>query len=194
KRATLTYRGDVATKKYGLVTSAFTKGLLDAAIEGGANMINATSLAKDRGIELVETVNESAGDFSTRVGVKVETESGSVEVDGTVFGNQYLRLIGLDGFHLESLLDGTLLIYRHEDRPGVIGAIGSVLGKHEINIADMALGRSGDSAGGSSVAVLHLDSEPTAEVVAEVAALPHVTGVDVVKLPGKGEAIAGVTA
>ena len=87
---------------------------------------------------------------------------------------------------MEAYLDGLLLIYRHRDVPGLIGFIGTVFGKHQVNIANMALGRQKNEPGGDSVAVLNLDSEPSAEALAEVSKHPEVTGVELVKLPKAG--------
>lgn len=105
---------------------------------------------------------------------------------GTMFGNDFLRLVRLENFPMEAYLDGLLLIYRHRDVPGLIGFIGTVLGKHDVNIANMALGRCSDQPGGDSVAVLNIDSEPSAEALREIADRDEVTGVELVRLPPAG--------
>ncbi|QDT36137.1 phosphoglycerate dehydrogenase [Stratiformator vulcanicus] len=193
KRATLTYRGEAASKKYKLITSAFACGLLKDALQDPVNIVNADMLARERGIELVETSRKDPGDFATRVGVTVETDQGELSADGTMLGRQYLRLIRLGDFTLDSFLDGTLLIYHHRDVPGLIGFVGSVLGKHDVNIANMSLGRKQATPGGDSVAILNVDSAPPAEAVKEIGEHAEVTGVQVVKLPPHGEEIPGVT-
>ncbi|NNJ27553.1 phosphoglycerate dehydrogenase [Alienimonas chondri] len=189
----LAFRGDAAKKKTGLVTGAFAAGLLADAVED-VNLVNAAAVARDRGISLEESKSESAGDFSTSVSATVTTDSGDYTVAGTLFGSGYLRLIRVDGFHLDAFLDGTLLIYRHRDVPGLIGFIGNLLGEEGVNIADMSLGRSLDEPGGDSVAVLHLDQCPTEAAMKKIADHPEVTGVRAVKLPGRGEALPGVLA
>ena len=170
----LDFRGDAAKKKTGLVTGAFAAGLLADAVED-VNLVNAASVARDRGITLEESRSDAAGDFSTSVQATVTTDAGDRTAGGTLFGQGYLRLIRLDGFHLDAFLDGTLLIYRHRDVPGLIGFIGTLLGREGVNIADMSLGRAGDAAGGDSVAVLHLDSPPSDAALAEIAAHDDVT-------------------
>ena len=188
---TIEYRGEAAKKKTGLVTGAFAAGLLADAVED-VNLVNAAAVARDRGISFEETTSSAGGDFATSVLVTVGTDAGDRTAGGTLFGQGYLRLIRLDGFRLDALLDGTLLIYRHRDVPGLIGFIGTLLGREGVNIADMSLGRATDTAGGDSVAVLHLDHAPSDAALQEIADHAEVTGVRVVKLPARGEALPGV--
>ena len=191
-RVRLDYRGEAAGKKTGLVTAAFAAGLLADAVDD-VNLINAPVTARDRGIELVESRSDTAGHFATSVSATLEVGGGdSRTVAGTMFGREYLRLIRLDGFHLDAFLDGVLLIYRHRDVPGLIGVIGTVLGEAGVNIADMSLGRKQDAPGGDSVAVLHLDDVPPDAAVQKIAAHADVTGVHVVRLPARGAALPGV--
>ena len=127
------------------------------------------------------------GDFSTLVSATVITDSGELTAAGTIFGKQFLRLVRIDQFHLDAYLDGLLLIYKHIDKPGVIGFIGNICGKHNVNIAHMALGRERNEQGGDAIAVLNLDNEPDSATLAEVAEHKAVTGVQLVKLPKAGE-------
>jgi D-3-phosphoglycerate dehydrogenase len=144
-------------------------------------------LAKERGIELTESLSSEMGDFSSLVSATVVTDQGDVTAAGTVFGKQFLRLVRLDKFQLEAFLDGLLLLYRHVDRPGVIGFIGTLCGTHNVNIAHMALGREKQEAGGDALAVLNLDNEPSEAVLAEIAKNDAVTGVQLIKLPKAGD-------
>lgn len=194
RRAKLQYRGEVAQKKTKLVTGAFAAGLLAEAVEQ-VNLINAEMMAQERGIELVETTSNESGDFATMVSATIESSDGSTTcAAGTLFGHEYVRLVRLDGFHLDSYLDGLMLVYKHRDVPGLIGYIGTTLGKHGINIANMALGRQKAEPGGDSVATLNVDSDPGAEALAEIAKHPEVTGLQLVKLPPRGAALPGVMA
>ena len=92
----------------------------------------------------------------------------------------------LGNFHLDAYLDGLLLIYPHRDVPGLIGFVGTILGKHRVNIAHMALGRERNEPGGDSIAVLNLDNTPSAETLDELAKHPDVQGVELVRLPPAG--------
>lgn len=183
KSAEIDYRGEAADKKTRLMTSAFASGLLESAMDANVNIINAVSVAKSRGIDVVESISGNSENFSSLISVKLTTDQGDFEAAGTIFGHQFLRLVRLGGYCFEAFLDGVMLVYRHRDVPGLIGYIGTVLGRNDVNIASMALGRSDNKPGGDSVAVLNLDSEPTEEALAEIASHEEVSGVEVVRLP-----------
>ena len=115
---------------------------------------------------------------------EVETDRKTYVAAGTLFGKQFLRVVRLGEFHLDAFLDGVLLIFSHQDVPGIIGFIGTIFGRHGVNIAAMTVGR--EKAGGEAIAVLNIDSEPPAEAVKEVLAHPNISTVSVVKLPPPG--------
>ena len=184
--ARLDYRGDVAERATRLVTASFTAGVLETALDESVNLVNAGLVAAERGIRLTETTSSQAGDFSTLVAATLETDSAELSASATVFGNEFLRLVRLGPFQLDAYLDGLLLIFHHRDVPGLIGFIGSVLGREGVNIAHMALGRERDEPGGQAVAVLNLDTPPSAAALAEVAEHAEVTGVELVELPVAG--------
>lgn len=187
RAAHVLYRGEAATKNTRLITASFAAGLLECALAEHVNIVNAEMLAKERGIRITESSSSEVGDFSTMVRATIETDSGELTAAGTIFGKQFLRLVRLGQFGLDAYLDGQLLIYRHRDVPGLIGFIGTVFGKHQVNIAHMALGREKNEPGGDAVAVLNLDNEPSAAALAEVRAHSDVAGIDLVRLPRAGE-------
>ena len=160
--------------------------MLEAALDANVNIINATSLAKSRGIQISETATGKSDNFASMISIKLITDQGEFEAAGTIFGRQFLRLVKLGPYCFEAFLDGLLLVYKHRDVPGLIGYIGTIFGRHNVNIANMALGRQANQPGGDSVAVLNLDSEPSAEALAEVAAHKEVNGVELVRLPPAG--------
>jgi len=186
RAAHLLYRGEAATKNTRLVTSSFAAGLLETALDESVNIVNAELLAKERGIRITESSSSEVGDFSTMIRATIETDAGDLTAAGTIFGKQFLRLVRLGHFGLDAYLDGTLLIYRHRDVPGLIGFIGTVFGRHQVNIAHMALGRERHEPGGDAVAVLNLDNEPSPAALDEVRRHSEVTGVEMVKLPPAG--------
>ncbi|HEY8504032.1 MAG TPA: ACT domain-containing protein, partial [Gemmataceae bacterium] len=152
------------------------------------NIVNAELLARERGIEIVESSNPRAGDFANLMHTTVVTPDGKTQtLAGTLFGNQYPRLVQFGPFRMESYLDGTMLLFTHRDVPGLIGFIGTIFGKHGVNIAAMTVGRRLAVPGGEAVAVLNLDSEPPEEAVREVRTHPEISQVSVVKLPPAGE-------
>src|SRR5205814_9353083 len=121
----------------------------------------------------------------TLVKVDVVTDKKVYTAAGTLFGNEYLRLVQLGPYHLDSYLDGIMLIFTHRDVPGLIGFIGTIFGKHQVNIAQMTVGR--QLPGGEAIAVLNLDNEPPEEALQEVRAHSKITSLSVVKLPPAGE-------
>ncbi len=106
---------------------------------------------------------------------------------GTLFGNNMPRLVRLGDCRLESYLDGILLIFVHRDVPGVIGKVGTIFGKHRVNIAQMSVGRESEQPGGEAIGVLSLDSPPPPQAIDEVLATPGVLNVRVFALPAAGQ-------
>jgi D-3-phosphoglycerate dehydrogenase / 2-oxoglutarate reductase len=185
RRAELTYRGAVARRGTRLVTAAFAAGLLEDRLAEDVNIVNAELLARERGIEIVEKSSPRKGDFGTLIQAEVVTEKKAYTAAGTLFGNQFLRLVQLGPYHLDTFMDGVMLIFTHRDVPGLIGYIGTIFGKHQVNIAQMTVGR--QTAGGEAIAVLNLDGLPSEEAIREVKAHPQISSLSVVKLPGPGE-------
>jgi D-3-phosphoglycerate dehydrogenase / 2-oxoglutarate reductase len=185
KRCTLEYRGEVAGKNTKLITASFAAGLLAHALEEDINIVNAEVLLRERGIDLVEQRKSEMGAFSSIVLAEVETEKRKHKAAGTVFGVNMLRLVQLDDFRLDAYLDGVLMVFTHQDVPGIIGAVGTIFGAHKINIAQMAVGR--ETKGGEAIGVLNLDQAPTPEALDEVRAHPAIRSVYVIKLPAPGQ-------
>lgn len=186
RRARISYRGEAATKKQKPITASFAAGLMHDALAASVNIVNAEMMAKERGVEITESSSQEPGNFTTMISASIDTDHGELTAAGTIFGRQFLRLVKLGPYHLDAYLDGLLLIYRHRDVPGLIGFIGTVCGKHQVNIAHMAVGRERNEPGFDSVAVLNLDNEPSAEALAEIAKHQEVQGVDLVQLPKAG--------
>lgn len=186
KSADIDFRGDAADKNTRLLKSVFTTGLLEGALDASVNLVNAASVAKERGINITESASGDCENFASLISVRLTTDQKEFSASGTIFGNQFQRLVRLGRYPLEAFLDGTLLIYRHRDVPGLIGFIGSILGRHSVNIANMALGRQNNEAGGDSVAVLNLDTPPSQEALDEILGHDEVTGIEIVQLPDAG--------
>lgn len=184
RKATLEYRGEATKKKTKLITAAFTAGLLQGALEEQVNLVNATILAGERGIRIEENVSTEPSDFSTLIRSDVETADAITTAAGTTRGTMYNRLVRLGSDRLDAYLEGTMLIYTHLDKPGVIGLVGTVLGKHGVNIAQMIVGRR--QAGGNATGILALDNEPPTEALEEIRRDERIFSVQVVKLPAQG--------
>ena len=184
--ADIDFRGDAADRNTRLLKSVFATGLLEGALDANVNLVNAISVAQQRGIKITESASGESENFASLISVRLTTDGKGFSASGAIFGNQFQRLVRLGRYPLEAFLDGVLLIYRHRDVPGLIGFIGGVLGRHNVNIANMALGRQTNEPGGDSVAVLNLDSEPSADALSEIGEHDEVTGVEIVRLPTAG--------
>ena len=184
-RVIMNYRGEVADKNTKLLTAAFAAGFLQHALDREVNIVNSEVLLRERGIELVELRRNDMGAFSSQITAEVVAPDGVHRASGTVFGTAMPRLVQVDEHKLEAYLDGTMIIFTHTDTPGIIGNIGTTLGKHQINIAQMAVGR--NQQGGQATGVLNLDSEPSAAALAEVKNIPGISGATVIKLPPAGQ-------
>jgi D-3-phosphoglycerate dehydrogenase len=181
----LMYRGEIAEKETKVLSAVFTAGLLQGALDQEINLVNAEHVLKQRGIKLTEELRSEMGSFRSSMTAEVTSDSGSHKAAGTIFGQHMPRLVALDDFRLEAYLDGLLLVFRHRDVPGIIGAVGTIFGRHNVNIAQMAVGRA--VPGGEAVGVLNLDSEPSAEALAEVRNHPAIVAAVVVRLPPAGQ-------
>ena len=115
-------------------------------------------MARERGIVIEERSAEAPGDFATLIQTEVTTERKTYVAAGTLFGKQFLRLVRLGTYLLDAHMDGTLLVFTHRDRPGLIGFIGGTLGDEGVNIAQMNVGR--EQQGGEAIGVVNLDSAP----------------------------------
>jgi D-3-phosphoglycerate dehydrogenase len=184
RRAEISYRGEAARRSTKLITAAFAAGLLEYRLAQNVNVVNAELLAHERGIEIVEQSSGKKGDFSTLIRVDVQTDKKTYIAAATIFGNQYLRLVQIGPYHLDTFLDGQLLIFTHHDVPGLIGFIGTIFGKHGVNIAQMTVGR--QQPGGEAIAVLNLDALPPEAALAEVRSHPLISSVSTVTLPQAG--------
>jgi len=182
------YRGHVAEQDTKLLTASLCAGLLNEALEDSVNIVNSQILLKERGIEVSEVHSSEMGAFASSMTVTLTTDKGVYTAGGTVFGNTMPRLIRLDDMRLESYLDGNMLIFVHDDLPGIIGQMGTTLGTHKINIAQMSVGRPIDAQpGGKAIGILNLDSISTSEVTTDLASVHGITSVKSIELPSAGE-------
>jgi D-3-phosphoglycerate dehydrogenase / 2-oxoglutarate reductase len=135
-------------------------------IAEGINMVNAPAVAKERKVEVSEVKNEDAKDYSNMIRITV----GDASVAGSVLGKGKPRLVEINEFPLEAAIGKTLLYVKNEDKPGLIGNVGTILGNNKINIANFHLGRSDSGA----VALIEVDGDLSDKVLAEIAKVPTV--------------------
>ncbi len=186
-KVALTYRGEVSGRDTRMLSNAFCAGLLQRAIGDEVNIINSEMLLRERGIELSEQKHRETTAFASSIAAQVSGGGVSVSASGAPLGLKMPRLIMIDGHRLESFLDGTLVVFGHDDVPGIIGQIGTVFGKHKVNIAQMAVGRGTDTPGGTAIGVLNLDTPPSAEALQELTAIGGVHTAKLIDLPPAGK-------
>lgn len=175
------YRGDVAEHETKTVTAAILRGLLVPILGGELNYVSAPVIARERGIDVRETISTQASDFRNRVGVIVKFASGgSHEVAGAVFGRATMRLVKLNDFFLEAVPEGNILMLYNRDVPGVVGKVGTLLGRHQVNIAGLELGR--EKIGGQAVSLFHVDDPVPEPVLDELRKLPEIISAAVIHL------------
>ncbi len=175
----LSFQGDIAAFDCTPLTAATVQGVL-APMHDHVNMVNALSLAKTRGVRVVESKSSELTDFTSLISVSLATDRHQCEVSGTLFYHREPRLVEVDGFRVEAVLDGLLLIYSNMDVPGIIGRIGTMLGQHGVNIAGMQLGR--QERGGRAVAVVNVDDVIPDPVLEEIRHIPNIVYAKVVRV------------
>ena len=180
KNVQVQYRGSIAVLPTESVTLNFAVGLLQKHFEMPLNMVNTPVLAKERGISIDETKNPEVKDVAASFSAKVETDKVTRTVTGSVFGGSRLRIIEIDGFTIEVAPQGTALVIFNDDKPGVIGSVGTVCGKYAINICTMGVGQKPEEQ--KAMLAVSLDKEPDAKAVEELAALEFVNEIYVCKL------------
>jgi len=173
KTITIKYLGDFQGLDMRPVTTAALKGLLTPFLKDDVNFVNASVIAKERGIKVTESRSVEAEDFTNLVTIYAAASEGSNTVSGTIFGKHEPRIVRINTFRLEVIPEGHLLLIYNEDKPGAIGSIGTVLGQHNINIARMHVGRE-KKKGGRNVILLDTDTPPPPKTLKEIRALPLV--------------------
>jgi len=177
---TVEYRGDASEINTAPITIAAIKGYLTPILLETVNFVNAPFIAKERGIEVKEIRSKDSGDYQSMIALRIKAKEGESYVAGTLFSKKDPRIILIDGFKVEIVPEGELLLMYNNDRPGVIGNIGSLLGKNNINIARMHFGR--ETAGGMAISVVSIDSSPSDEVIEQIKGLPNIVSVKQISL------------
>jgi D-3-phosphoglycerate dehydrogenase / 2-oxoglutarate reductase len=174
------YYGDLALGRNEMLVNSVLVGLFKPMLEAGVTPVNARNIANERGIEIIESRSTRSRNYTSLLSVKLHTPAGERWVEGAVFERTYPRLVLLDGIGVETPLEGTMIVIRNTDQPGVIGDIGTILGKHRVNIANFALGRQGNSAVG--VVIVDETAEIPQTVLDEIRNVKGIREVRVVRI------------
>lgn len=172
KKIVIEYEGNVAKLNTRPLTATALNGLLQPLMEG-VNMVNAPILAKERDIEVSEIKHERASNYKTLMRVTVTTERRSRDVAGTLFGSEP-RVVSINGVPLEAALGPRMLYINNEDKPGLIGGVGTILGDAKVNIANFHLGRHEVNGQVDAVALVEVDEAVDNKLLAKIAELPSV--------------------
>jgi D-3-phosphoglycerate dehydrogenase len=178
---TIEYKGQVTELNLEPMTIAVLKGILAPILEETVNFINAPFIAKERGIEVKEITSDDAGDYHSMLVVKIKSGKKESNVAGILHGKKEPRIIGIDGFAVEIIPQGELLVLSNKDKPGVIGGIGALLGKNNINIARMHFGR--EKRGGRAISVVSVDALVSKDILSKIKKLPNILSVKQIYLP-----------
>jgi D-3-phosphoglycerate dehydrogenase / 2-oxoglutarate reductase len=142
------YYGELAESRTEMIVNSVLAGLFKPILWTAVTAVNARSVAAERGIEVTESRSTRSRDYTSLISVKLQTNEGERWVEGAVFERGSPRLVMVDGVGIEAPLEGTMIVICNTDQPGVIGDVGTILGRHGVNIANFALGRDGDRAVG----------------------------------------------
>lgn len=175
------YSGDVAQLTVAPISTTLLKGLLSSLlVDESVNFVNAGIIAKNRGIKVVESKVEIAEDYANLITVKVKSEKGEKTVAGTIFADNDLRIVMIDGYRVDALPEGNLIVAPHIDKPRIIGPVATLIGEHNINIATMQVGRK--VLGGKAVMLLGLDAAVPDQTLQEIAKIDGIIDVKFVSL------------
>jgi D-3-phosphoglycerate dehydrogenase len=181
ERLVITYGGRATEMPGDPISRSVLKGFLESAGGKDVNQVNVRALAAALGLLVEEIKSNEETDFNEWLHVAVYSEGRKVSAGGTFFGkHSHPRIVRINSLPVEVAAAGVLFLMTNKDRPGIVGYIGTLMGKYNVNIANMSLSR--DNKGGHALTVLNLDSVPPAELLEEIHKDPDISNVRVVKL------------
>jgi len=177
---TVTYEGDIAEYDTTILKDSVLMGLLGAVTEERVNLVNAGLIAKQRGLQVTEQKSAHSDQYNNLITLELHTSTGAMVVAGTLMLDE-VHLVRINRYWLDAVPSTPYLLFiEHIDRPGMIGAVGSITGKNDVNISFMEVGRL--QVRGQATMVVGLDDPMPDTVLAEVRAIPHVRSARLVKL------------
>ncbi len=165
EKVEITYSGEIADKNLAPITLALLKGLLEPVLGSAVNYVNAPTIAKERKIKVIESKSKTAEGYPSQISVKLSKKSEEKLVSGSIIGKEP-RIIQIDSYRVDVVPTGYMIVAKHEDHPNIIGPCCMILGKNNINIAGMQVGRI--KMGGEAIMVLNVDSEVDDVILDEI--------------------------
>ncbi|MBU1862591.1 MAG: phosphoglycerate dehydrogenase [Candidatus Omnitrophica bacterium] len=179
KRISIKYSGEVTNFQLSALTLSVIKGVLAPMLEDNEiNYVNAPIIAKERGIEVIESKSSQLGDFSNAIAIEIQTGIKVTTVVGTLFGNNSPRIVRINDYHIDAVLEGVMLCIHNQDIPGMVGEIGTMLGTSNVNIAEMSLGRKKE--GDVAITIINTDQVIPNEILEKIKKLKNIVGAIVV--------------
>ena len=176
----LEFEGELAEHDVNLLVAAAIRGVLQPFTEDRINSVNARLIASSRGVRLIERRSPAHGSYASLVTLRMHGH----ELAGTVLMGEP-RATRIDSFRVDLMPEGRFLVSRHEDRPGVVGSFGTILGKHDVNIASMQVGR--DAPRGNAMMILAVDDPVGSDVLARLREVEGMSDLRYVELGGTSD-------
>ncbi|MCK5580533.1 MAG: phosphoglycerate dehydrogenase [Candidatus Omnitrophica bacterium] len=180
KEIKIIYNGIVTKHKVAPVTMSLVNGLLHPILGDTINAVNALEVAKGRGINVEEIQSNKEAEFVNLVSAEIVTDKETFTVWGTLSGNNQPRIVKVNNVYVEATPDGYMIFINNNDKPGIVGAVGTVLADADINIAGITFGR--ETPGGLAISVVNVDNEVPEEVVEKIKATKDVLFVKLIKV------------
>ncbi len=180
-RVEVAYRGAVSEMNIAPITAYLLVGLLSPHMDQPINVINAPVLAEQRGVEVEQVTFDKVKEFSHVIEVRIATDQMKRSAVATMLGDRLPRIIAIDGYRMEMKPEGHILFIFNDDVPGVVGTFGTILGKNNVNIADMMLSRKIEPK--KAVMGISLDGPPGGKVIEEIRGYKFVNDVYYLELP-----------
>ena len=172
--------GEIADIDMKPLATSVLRGFLASIIGDEINFVNAPFVAQERGIEVITSVSHKAHDFTGLLSVKVVSDEGEHTLAGTIFGKKEPRIVIIDSIYIEAEVQGNMLVFTNNDKPGVIGNLGSYLASKKINIGQFRLGRTGPKK--HAMSIVNIDAPLTREMLDDIRKIPDILQAWMIKI------------
>lgn len=180
KEVKIFYLGEISSYKVDILGAAFVKEVLAHQLEENVNYINALEIAKERNVKVTQVKKREEEEYTNSIRVEITTDKEQRLLEGTLFANKEARFVKMDDIYIEISPSPYMVVINNQDKPGVIGFLGTVLGAHKINIAGMSLGRKAPQA--IALTILNLDNPLSEDALKEIQANSNIVSVKFIKL------------
>lgn len=174
------YSGEVAAKKTSALSLVLLRSSLERMTSERINYVNAPLIAKEHGIEVIESTTTVASDYTNLISLVLHTVEGDITLSATLTGNEQSRIVEIGGFRVNLIPEGNLIVFYNRDTPGILASVATILGDQAINIAGLTNGRK--TAGGDAVTVVACDGDIPLATIELIQQLPTLRNVHVVRL------------